>query len=76
MQIEQELLDQLTDQEAKKNAIYQKLGLLEAEKHLFLHALNEVLSEQEKTKIAIEDKYGKGEVNLKDGSFQTIEQWQ
>jgi hypothetical protein len=74
MQIEQELLDQLTDQEAKKNAIYQKLGLLEAEKHLFLHALSEVLLEQEKTKIAIEDKYGKGEVNLKDGSFQKLEQ--
>jgi hypothetical protein len=74
MQIEQELLDQLKDQEAKKNAIYQKLGLLEAEKHLFLHALSEVLSEQEKTKIAIEDKYGKGEVNLKDGSFQKLEQ--
>ena len=74
MQIEQELLDQLTDQETKKNAIYQKLGLLEAEKHLFLHALGEVLSEQEKTKIAIEDKYGKGEVNLKDGSFQKLEE--
>ena len=74
MQIEQELLDQLNDQETKKNAIYQKLGLLEAEKHLFLHALSEVLSEQEKTKIAIEDKYGKGEVNLKDGSFQKLEQ--
>ena len=74
MQIEQELLDQLNDQETKKNAIYQKLGLLEAEKHLFLHALSEVLNEQEKTKIAIEDKYGKGEVNLKDGSFQKLEQ--
>ena len=74
MQIEQELLDQLTDQEAKKNAIYQKLGLLEAEKHLYLHALSEVLSEQEKTKIAIEDKYGKGEVNIKEGSFQKLEE--
>ncbi len=72
--ITEQELDQLTDQEAKKNAIYHKLGLLEAEKHLFLHALSEVLSEQEKTKIAIEDKYGKGEVNLKDGSFQKLEQ--
>ena len=74
MKLTDKELETLKDQESKKNAIIQKLGLLEAEKHLFLHALNDVLSEQEKTKIAIEDKYGKGEVNLKDGSFQKLEQ--
>ena len=62
-------LAQLKDQESKKNAIFQKIGLLETEKHSFLHALAEVQNEQQKTFIAIEDKYGKIEVNLEDGSY-------
>jgi hypothetical protein len=74
MNITKKELETLTKQEQDKSKIFNEIGLLEGRKHQLLHLLDEVLSEQEKTKIAIEDKYGKGEVNLKDGSFQKLEQ--
>ena len=69
MKLTDKELETLKDQESKKNAIIQKLGLLEAEKHSFLHALAEVQNDQQVTFKELEDKYGKIEVNLEDGSF-------
>lgn len=73
MQIEESLLNQLREQEAKKNAILHDLGVLETQKHNLLHLFANVQSEQEKTKAEVEDKYGKGNINLEDGSFEKIE---
>jgi hypothetical protein len=73
MQIEENLLNQLREQEAKKNAILHDLGVLETQKHNLLHLFANVQSEQEKTKVKIEDKYGKGNIDLEDGSFEKIE---
>lgn len=69
MKLTDKELETLKDQESKKNAIIQKLGLLEAEKHSYLHALAEVQNDQQETFKELEDKYGKIEVNLEDGSF-------
>lgn len=69
MKLTDKELETLKDQESKKNAIIQKLGLLEAEKHSYLHALAEVQNDQQGTFKELEDKYGKIEVNLEDGSF-------
>jgi hypothetical protein len=66
-------LAQLKDQESKKEQILREVGILEARKHQFLHTLDQVLEEQNKTKVELEDKYGKINIDLKDGSFEKLE---
>jgi hypothetical protein len=73
MQLEENLLNELREQESKKNAILHDLGVLETQKHNLLHAFANIQSEQEKLKVEIEDKHGKINVNLEDGSFEKIE---
>jgi len=73
MQLEEQLLNQLREQESKKNAILHDLGVLETQKHNLLHAFANIQGEQEKTKTEIENKHGKINVNLEDGSFEKIE---
>ena len=73
MQLEENFVQQLREQESKKNAILHDLGVLETQKHNLLHAFANIQSEQEKTKTEIEDKHGKINVNLEDGSFEKIE---
>lgn len=70
--ITEEELAQLKEQEQKKVQFIQEVGALEARKHQYLHALEQVLAEQEKTKTALEDKYGKINVDLKDGSYELV----
>ena len=72
--ITEEELEQLKDQESKKEQILREVGILEARKHQFLHALDQVLEEQDKTKIGLEDKYGKIHIDLSDGSYSPIEE--
>jgi hypothetical protein len=71
--IKEEELKELREQEAKKSAILHDLGVLETQKHNLLHLFANVQSEQEKTKVEIEEKYGKGNIDLEDGSFEKIE---
>lgn len=72
-QLEENFVEQLREQESKKNAILHDLGVLETQKHNLLHAFANIQSEQEKLKVEIEDKHGKINVNLEDGSFEEIE---
>jgi hypothetical protein len=72
--ITEEELEQLKDQESKKSAILHDLGVLETQKHNLLHAYAVIQDEQNKSKVALEDKYGKINVDLSDGSFETIEE--
>jgi len=72
-QLEENFVEQLREQESKKNAILHDLGVLETQKHNLLHAFANIQSEQEKLKVEIEDKHGKINVNLEDGSFEKIE---
>ena len=72
-QLEENFVEQLREQESKKNAILHDLGVLETQKHNLLHAFANIQSEQEKLKVEIEDKHGKINVNLEDGSFVEIE---
>ena len=73
MQLEEQFLTELREQESKKQAILHDLGVLETQKHNLLHAFANIQGEQEKTKTAIEDKHGKINVNLEDGSFEKID---
>ena len=72
MQLEEHFLTQLREQEAKKSAILHDLGVLETQKHNLLHAFANIQAEQEQTKSEIEEKHGKINVNLEDGSFEEI----
>jgi hypothetical protein len=70
--IKQEELEQLQDQEKKKGAILRDLGILETQKHQLLHAFAIIQDEQDKLKVALEDAYGKINVNLEDGSYELV----
>jgi hypothetical protein len=72
-QLEENFVEQLREQEAKKSAILHDLGVLETQKHNLLHAFANVQEEQNKLKVEIENKHGKINVNLEDGSFEEIE---
>lgn len=72
-QLEEHFLEQLREQESKKNAILHDLGVLETHKHKLLHDFANIQAEQEKTKSEVEEKHGKINVNLQDGSFEEIE---
>jgi len=72
--ITEEELEQLKDQESKKSAILHDLGVLETQKHSLLHVYAAIQEEQNKSKVELEEKYGKINVDLSDGSYETIEE--
>jgi hypothetical protein len=74
--ITKEELEKLQDQESKKGQFYTEIGRIESVKQQYLTALQEVLVEQQKTKTLLEDKYGKINVDLKDGSYTQVEDGQ
>ena len=76
MEITKEELEVLKSQEQKKAQLYTELGRIESVKHQYLHALDKVLEEQDKTKTSLEDKYGKINIDLTDGSYTQIEDGQ
>jgi hypothetical protein len=71
-QITEQELKQLQEQEQKKGAIIHDLGVLEVQKHSLLHAFALIQSEQEESKKQLEEKYGKINVDLKDGTYTEI----
>jgi predicted nucleic acid-binding Zn-ribbon protein len=72
--ISKEELESLLESEKKISAIKHDLGTLEEQKHNLLHALSQVREEQNKVKKELEDKYGKININLKDGSYEEIKE--
>ena len=65
-------LETLKKQEQTKAAAYHDLGILEAQKHEILHYLSSINQEQNETKKELEDKYGKINIDLKDGSYEQV----
>jgi len=72
--IEEKELESLQEQEKKKGAILHDLGLLETQKHSLNHMYAELMVEQDKSKKELEEKYGKININLSDGSFEEIKE--
>ena len=72
--ITKEELKQLHEQEKKKNEIYHDLGVLETQKHSLNHLFASVMQDQETTKNELEEKYGKINIDLKDGSYEEIKE--
>ena len=71
--ITEEELKTLTEQEQKKSAIIHDLGFLETQKHSLNHFFAQVVKENEDSKKELEEKYGKISVDLKDGSYEEVE---
>jgi vacuolar-type H+-ATPase subunit D/Vma8 len=72
--ITKEELKELQEQQGKLNAIKHDLGTLDEQKHNLLHALGQVREESNKVKKELEDKYGKININLQDGSYEEIKE--
>ena len=60
------------DFQTKLNNIVFNIGLVESQKHGFLHELAGVNQDQEEFKKILEGKYGSININLEDGSFEEI----
>jgi len=70
--ITKEELKELQEQEQKKSAILHDLGLLDTQRHSLLHVWADIISQQEAKKKELEEKYGKVNIDLKDGSYTEI----
>lgn len=67
-------LKSLNEQEQKKAAIRNDIGVLEIQKHNLLHVNSEIQNEQDKDKKELEEKYGKINIDLKDGSYEIVKE--
>jgi predicted nucleic acid-binding Zn-ribbon protein len=72
--ISKEELESLLESEKKVSAIKHDLGTLDEQKHNLLHALSQVREESNKVKKELEEKYGKININLQDGSYEEIKE--
>ena len=74
--IEEKELEVLQEQEKKKGAILHDLGLLDTQRHSLMHIYADLMKEQQDSKTELEEKYGKININLSDGSYEEIKEQQ
>lgn len=72
--ITQEQLEELQGYVGKLNNAANQIGNLELQKHQINHAAAEVQSDLNKFQIKLEEKYGKVQINIQDGTFKPIEE--
>ena len=72
--ITKEELDKILEFQNKLYNLSTDVGILETQKHGLLHELAGVNSEQEEYKKVLEEKYGKININLEDGTFEEIKE--
>lgn len=71
--IADEELELIREQQTKIAQIKQDIGTLELRKHEVMGVMLDVNQEVEKTKITLEEKYGRVNINLDDGSYSEVE---
>jgi vacuolar-type H+-ATPase subunit D/Vma8 len=74
MNITEKELEEVREQQTKIAEIKQDLGTLEMQKHEILHVLVDINKEVNDTKKALEEKYGRVNINLDDGSYADIKE--
>jgi predicted nucleic acid-binding Zn-ribbon protein len=72
-QITQEQLEKIVSQQKDLQALLTNIGLLESQKHGFLHQIADVNKAIEVFKTELEEEYGPININLEDGSYTEIE---
>ena len=71
--ITQEQLEELQGLVGKLNNAATQIGNLELQKHQIQHAAAEVQTDLNKLQMKLEEKYGKVQINIQDGTFKPIE---
>jgi predicted nucleic acid-binding Zn-ribbon protein len=71
-QITEEQLETLTTQQKDLNALLTNIGLLETQKHGFLHQIADVNKAIEESKAELQEQYGSININLADGTYTDI----
>ena len=72
--ITQEQLEELQGYVGKLNNAATQIGNLELQKHQIQHAAAEVQTDLNKLQMKLEEKYGKVQINIQDGTFKPIEE--
>jgi len=72
--ITQEQLEELQGYVGKLNSAANQIGNLELQKHQINHAAAEVQSDLNKFQAKLEEKYGKVQINIQDGTYKPIEE--
>lgn len=71
-QITKEQLEKITTQQKDLQALLTNVGVLESQKHGFLHQIAEVNKLVEEFKTELQDQYGPININLEDGTYTEI----
>ncbi len=74
MRITDEELELIRGQQTKIAQIKQDIGTLELRKHEVIGVMLDVNQEVEETKTTLEEKYGRVNINLDDGSYTAVEE--
>ena len=72
--ITQEQLEELQGLVGKLNNAATQIGNLELQKHQIQHAAAEVQTDLNKLQMKLEEKYGKVQINIQDGTYKPIEE--
>jgi hypothetical protein len=71
--IKEEQLTEIVQLQGKLNEIISNIGVLETQKHSFLHDVSEVNKKIEEFKAKLEKEYGAISVDLKTGEYTEVE---
>ena len=72
-QITKEQLETIVNQQKDLQALLTNIGLLESQKHGFLHQIADVNKAIEDFKIKLQEEYGPININLEDGTYTDVE---
>jgi hypothetical protein len=73
-QITKEQLETIVGQQKDLNALLTNIGVLESQKHGYLHQLAEVNKAIEDFKNVLQEEYGAININLEDGTYTELEE--
>ena len=66
-------LKAISDSQNNLHRVTTNVGILETQKHALLHEIAGVNQKIEEIKKELEEKYGPININLEDGTFETVE---
>jgi predicted nucleic acid-binding Zn-ribbon protein len=70
--ITEKQLETIVNQQKEMSALLSNIGLLESQKHGFLHQIAEVNKRVEEFKLELQAEYGNININIEDGSYAPI----
>jgi len=73
-QITKEQLEKIVNQQKDLQALLTNIGVLESQKHGFLHQIADVNREIEDFKNVLQEEYGPININLEDGTYTLLEE--